>query len=99
MKGAIMPFGKNKKNDLIDAVDESRRDLIKKLLLGGTAVYVAPVIASFSLNGPTVFANDGLGVGSNMSHPLASNMVAESHPYGSNMRMANHPLGSNQRIA
>jgi hypothetical protein len=95
-----MPFGKkNDDSTLIDAVDESRRDLIKKLLIGGTAVYVAPVIASFSLNGPAAFADSRPAMGSNMGHPLASNMSARHHPHGSNMRMANHPLGSNQRIA
>ena len=93
-----MPFDKKKNDGIIDAVDESRRDLIKKLLIGGTAVYVAPVIASFSLNAPNVLANSDLGVGSNMGHPLASNMVAENRPYASNMRMASHPMASNQRI-
>jgi hypothetical protein len=92
-----MVFGR-KNDELIEAVDESRRDLIKRILLGGTAVYAAPLIASFSLNGPTVLAGDSLSVGSNMSHPLGSNMAAGNHPYGSNMRMASHPLGSNQRV-
>jgi len=81
-------------DELIEAIDESRRDLIKKILLGGTAAYVAPVIASFHLNPSTVMANDGLAGGSNMGSPLGSNM---SQPLGSNMRMASHPLGSNQR--
>lgn len=94
-----MPSNKKNNDEIIDAVDESRRDLIKKLLIGGTVVYAAPVIATFSLNAPTVLANSDLGVGSNMGHPLASNMVAENRPYASNMRMANHPMGSNQRIA
>jgi len=81
-------------DELIEAIDESRRDLIKKILLGGTAAYVAPVIASFHLNPTAVMANDGLAGGSNMGYPLGSNM---SQPLGSNMRMASHPLGSNQR--
>jgi hypothetical protein len=96
-----MPFGKKKQEDLVEAVDESKRDLVKKILIGGAAVYVAPVVASFSLNGPTVLAKDTLSVGSNMiaeNHPYGSNMMAENHPYGSNMRMAEHPLGSNQRL-
>jgi hypothetical protein len=82
---------KNRKldGDLVAAVDETRRDLIKKLLLGGTAVYVAPVIASFSLTGSSVMANDGLGVGSNMARM--------DQPYGSNMARMGHPFGSNQR--
>ena len=76
----------NNTDELIEAIDESRRDLIKKILLGGTAAYVAPVIASFHLNPSAVMANDGLASGSNMGNPLSSNM-----------RMARHPLGSNQR--
>ena len=81
-------------DELIEAIDESRRDLIKKILLGGTVAYVAPVIASFHLNPSTVLASDGLASGSNMSQAFGSNM---SQPLGSNMRMASHPLGSNQR--
>ena len=84
----------NNTDELIEAIDESRRDLIKKILLGGTAAYVAPVIASFHLNPSAVMANDGLASGSNMGNPLSSNM---GQPLGSNMRMARHPLGSNQR--
>jgi hypothetical protein len=80
---------RNIDSDLVAAVDETRRDLIKKLLLGGTAVYVAPVIASFSLTGSSAIANDGLGVG--------SNMVRADQPYGSNMARMGHPYGSNQR--
>jgi len=70
-------------DELIEAIDESRRDLIKKILLGGTAAYVAPVIASFHLNPTAVMANDGLAGGSNMGYPLGSNM---SQPLGSNQR-------------
>ena len=89
-------------DELIEAIDESRRDLIKKILLGGTAAYVAPVIASFHLNPSAVMANDGLASGSNMGNPLSSNMSQAlgsnmGQPLGSNMRMARHPLGSNQR--
>jgi len=81
-------------DELIEAIDESRRDLIKKILLGGTAAYVAPVIASFHLNPTAVMADDSLAGGSNMGYALGSNM---GQPLGSNMRMASHPLGSNQR--
>ena len=101
---------KNKTDELIEAVDQSRRDLIKKILLGGTAAYVAPLIASFHLNPSAVMANDGLASGSNMGNPLSSNMSQAlgsnmgqplgsnmGQPLGSNMRMARHPLGSNQR--
>jgi len=92
----------NNTDELIEAIDESRRDLIKKILLGGTAAYVAPVIASFHLNPSAVMANDGLASGSNMGNPLSSNMSQAlgsnmGQPLGSNMRMARHPLGSNQR--
>lgn len=88
-------------DELIEAIDESRRDLIKKILLGGTAAYVVPVIASFQLNPASVMAGNGLAgsnmgqtFGTNMSQAFGSNM---SQPLGSNMRMASHPLGSNQR--
>ena len=80
---------KNTDSELVAAVDETRRDLIKKLLIGGTAVYVAPVIASFSLTGSPVLANDGLGVGSNMARM--------DQTYGSNMASMGHTYGSNQR--
>ncbi len=75
----------NKKNELLDAVDESRRDLVKKILLGGAAVYAVPVIATFSLSNPAAMASGNAALGSNMAR----------HPLGSNMAM--HPLGSNQR--
>jgi len=93
---------KNNTDELIEAIDESRRDLIKKILLGGTAAYVVPVIASFHLNPAAVMASDGLASGSNMGNPLSSNMNQAlgsnmGQPLGSNMRMARHPLGSNQR--
>jgi hypothetical protein len=80
---------KNTHSELLDAVDETRRDLIKKILMSGTAVYVAPVIASFSLANSPVLAHDDLGVGSNMQ--------AMDQAYGSNMARLDHPYGSNQR--
>lgn len=73
------------KNELLEAVDEDRRDLVKKILIGGAAVYVAPVIATFSLSAPTAMAQGTAALGSNMA----------THSLGSNMGM--HPLGSNQR--
>ena len=39
-----------KNQELLGAVDEDRRGLLKKILMGGATVYVAPVIASFSLS-------------------------------------------------
>ena len=39
-----------KSEELLAAVDESKRDLLKRVLTGGAAVYVAPIIASFCLS-------------------------------------------------
>ena len=61
-----------KSEELLNSVDESRRGLLRKVLIGGAAVYVAPMIASFSLTGDT---SGGATV-------YASNMATACHPTG-----------------
>ena len=66
-----------KTQELLGAVDESRRGLLKKILMGGAAVYVAPVIATFSLS--ESFAGTSVAYASNQSDYLC-------HPTGNGGR-------------
>ena len=64
-----------KQKELLQVVDESKRGFLKKILTAGAAVYVAPMIASFSLS--ESFSGNAL-----WAQP--SNMVCHPLPLGSN---------------
>ena len=71
-----------KKNEkLLNEVDATKRDLLRKILKGGAAVYVAPMIASFSLS--STFAGTAEALSGNQTtflcHPiLGSNQYGRS---------------------
>lgn len=57
---------KQKRDELLTSVDVSRRNLLKRLMVALPAVYVAPVVASFSMSTQYPVHHKGCH-GSNMS--------------------------------
>ena len=64
-----------KANELLESVDVSRRAMLRRILFGMPAAYIAPAIATFSLH--SAFGGSGL-------HAQGSNQLLACHTLSGN---------------
>lgn len=64
-----------KANELLESVDVSRRAMLRRILFGMPAAYIAPAVATFSLH--SVFGAEG-------AHALGSNQTLACHTLSGN---------------